>query len=39
MPKSGSQRKKRRTHVEEDAKKEEYDEAPKCFIIKRGRVG
>ena len=39
MPKSGSKRKKTRTHVENTAEKEEYEAAPKSFIIKRGKVG
>jgi ribosome biogenesis protein SSF1/2 len=39
MPKSGSKRKKTRTHVEDTAAKEEYDNAPKSFIIKRGKIG
>ena len=39
MPKSGSKRKKTRTHVEDTKEKEEYEEAPKSFIIKRGKIG
>ena len=39
MPKSGSKRKKTRTHVENAKEQEEYEEAPKSFIIKRGKVG
>ena len=39
MPKSGSRRKKTRTHVEEKEANKEFDEAPKSFIIKRGDVG
>ena len=39
MPKSGSKRKKTRTHVENSKEKEEYEEAPKSFIIKRGKIG
>ena len=39
MPKSGSKRKKTRTHVEDTKEKEEFESAPKSFIIKRGRVG
>ena len=39
MPKSGAQRKKTRTHVENEHEKEETDNAPKSFIIKRGKVG
>ena len=39
MPKSGNRRKKTRTHVEDDKAKEEYEEAPKNFIIKRGKIG
>jgi ribosome biogenesis protein SSF1/2 len=39
MPKSSGRRKKTRTHAENTKEKEEYEEAPKSFIIKRGRVG
>jgi len=39
MPKSGSRRKKTRTHVENTQEKEEYENAPKSFIIKRGKIG
>lgn len=39
MPKAGNKRKKTRTHIENTAEKEEYDEAPKSFIIKRGKIG
>ena len=39
MPKSGSRRKKTRTHVEDEKLKEEMENAPKSFIVKRGRVG
>lgn len=39
MPKSGSRRKKTRTHVEDEQAKQEYEEAPKSFIFKRGQVG
>jgi ribosome biogenesis protein SSF1/2 len=39
MPKSAGKRKKTRTHVENTAEKEEYENAPKSFIIKRGKVG
>lgn len=39
MPKSGGRRKKTRTHVENEQEKEEYENAPKSFIIKRGKVG
>jgi ribosome biogenesis protein SSF1/2 len=39
MPKSGGKRKKTRTHVEDAKNKDEFDEAPKAFIIKRGKVG
>jgi ribosome biogenesis protein SSF1/2 len=39
MPRAGNRRKKTRTHVEDTKEKEEFDEAPKSFIIKRGRVG
>ena len=39
MPKSGGRRKKTRTHVEEPDKVEEYQAAPKSFIIKRGNIG
>lgn len=38
MPRSGSKRKKTRTHVEDEKKKEEMDSAPKSFIIKRGKI-
>ena len=38
MPKSGSKRKKTRTHTEDEKKKEEMDQAPKSFIIKRGKI-
>lgn len=37
MPKVGNRRKKTRTHVEE--KNEDADEAPKSFILKRGKIG
>ena len=39
MPYSGNKRKKTRTHVVNEKEKEEYDNAPKCFVIKRGQVG
>jgi hypothetical protein len=39
MPKSGGKRKKTRTHVENSKDTEEYNEAPKSFIIKRGKIG
>ena len=39
MPKSGSRRKKTRTHVDDAAQDEELQQAPKSFIIKRGQVG
>ena len=39
MPKSGSRRKKTRTHVEDEKAQEEFQAAPKSFIIKRGQVG
>ena len=39
MPKSSGRRKKTRTHVEDTKEKEDYEAAPKSFIIKRGRVG
>ena len=39
MPKSGGRRKKTRTHVEDEKLKEEMENAPKSFIVKRGRVG
>jgi ribosome biogenesis protein SSF1/2 len=39
MPKSGGRRKKTRTHVEDEKEKDDFDEAPKSFIIKRGKVG
>jgi ribosome biogenesis protein SSF1/2 len=39
MPKSGSRRKKTRTHVEDEKTKEEMENAPKSFIVKRGKVG
>ena len=39
MPKSGSKRKKTRTHKEDTAATEEYQAAPKSFIFKRGKVG
>ena len=39
MPKSGGKRKKTRTHAENEKDAEEYTEAPKSFIIKRGKIG
>lgn len=39
MPKQGNRRKKTRTHVEETQEQKDYEEAPKCFVIKRGKVG
>lgn len=39
MPKSGGKRKKTRTHVEDEKVKDEFSEAPKSFVIKRGKVG
>ena len=39
MPKAGNRRKKTRTHKEDEKAKEEYQTAPKSFIIKRGKVG
>jgi len=39
MPKSGSRRKKTRTHVDDPKKMEELENAPKSFILKRGKVG
>lgn len=39
MPKSGAVRKKTRTHVEDEAKNAEQAEAPKSFIVKRGKIG
>ena len=39
MQKSGSKRKKTRTHAEDSKMMEEYDNAPKSFIIKRGKIG
>ena len=39
MPKSGGKRKKTRTHVSNSKDIEEYNEAPKSFIIKRGKIG
>lgn len=39
MPKSGGRRKKTRTHVEDAAAVEEFQEAPKSFIVKRGNIG
>jgi ribosome biogenesis protein SSF1/2 len=39
MPRAGARRKKTRTHVEDETKTKEIEEAPKSFIIKRGKVG
>lgn len=39
MPKSGMRRKKTRTHKEDEQAAEEFQAAPKSFIIKRGQVG
>lgn len=39
MPKAGNRRKKTRTHKEDSKAVEEYQTAPKSFIIKRGKVG
>lgn len=39
MPKSGNRRKKTRTHVDDPKKMEELENAPKSFILKRGKVG
>jgi ribosome biogenesis protein SSF1/2 len=39
MPKTGNRRKKTRTHVEDTKLTEELENAPKSFIVKRGRIG
>jgi len=39
MPRRGNKRKKKRNHKEIDPSQRDIDQTPRCFIIKKGKIG